>query len=770
MTISAEALAMIEEEEAGLRAVLTSLQEQLQTGRRRLGLETDAVHDYEEQIRSSRLDEDKQQLISDQAVSRKLSEMKRDELEGLEKLLDRPYIARIVLEETHPNGKVQRIEYKIGLSPNIDCRIIDWKKAPLSRLYYEFKEGDEYSEVIQGREREGKILVRNKLEISGGKLHRLSCRYGEFVKEEGEWKEAGGLTGRKAKEYGSLPDVLSLITPEQFKAITENANSAVLIQGVAGSGKTTVAMYRLAWLLQREGSELKPEETVIIIRSKILKGYILRSLPQLGLKGVEVLTYTEWAERTLATVYAAVTEHNFHPQILPEGIHPLGIERVKRSMAILTVLEEYALKQKRRVIDELERSAPLQRLSPSTLKMIQRLKEQLSADPPARIPQPSMMEVLRNVIAEVRAVPEWSALPASEGKPLLESLETMAARCEMYWQDAVQILSRPDEIMRRDESGLLDSELILAAADSMKKSGEALSFDAAEDALLLRLYQLKNSRIKIRDGQFGLYKHVVVDEVQDFSPVELATVIGSVEKLSQLTVVGDAAQELHAESTFPGWEKLRTFWKIGDSLSQFMKLTVSHRSSLQIMQFADFILGERRTTDGRQGPAPLWLKCLNDNSGVAEAIGWLGRIAEKYPDSISVVICRSTREAGIAHSMLEPTFGSAVRLGNESGFSFEEGIIVCAVEQVKGLEFPHVLIWNPSAENYPKSAQSKNLLYVAATRAEEHLALVTWGRESHLLPNPYSKLVRLKEEEVPEEEEENALLAGMLQAPGKQRD
>ena len=68
-------------------------------------------------------------------------------------------------------------------------------------------------------------------------------------------------------------------------------------------------------------------------------------------------------------------------------------------------------------------------------------------------------------------------------------------------------------------------------------------------------------------------------------------------------------------------------------------------------------------------------------------------------------------------------------------------------------EFPQVLVWNPSAENYPKSAQAKNLLYVASTRAEEHLAVVSWGRQSSYLPDPYSKLVRLKEEELAEEQE-----------------
>ena len=760
MTISAEALEMLREEEESLKKVLLSLREQLESTRRRLGIDADTVQVFEEQIRSSRLEEDRQQLAAEQLVAQRLSEMKQNEVSNIEKLLERPYIARIMLEEELPNGKIQKIEYKIGLQPNIDCRIIDWKKAPLSRLYYEFKEGDDYSEVIQGRERNGKILVRNKVDIHQGQLKKVSCRYGDFVFEDSEWKEASAGV-RKAKDYSALPDVLSLITPDQFKAITEDANSAVMIQGVAGSGKTTVAMYRLAWLLQREGSDLRPEQTVVIVRSGVLKAYIKRSLPQLGLvdangKGVEVLTYTEWAERTLSTVYPEANSKNKPLHTLPEGIHHLGVDRVKRSMAMLTAMESYALKQKRRVVEELERH--VEQFSAGLKKDLQQLKAQLSAESPPRIPNPSLLNVLRSAVEECEGSTNLSQITLSNGEKLLTHLKSVRSRCELYWQDAVDVLSRPDELLRQDETGLLDRDLISAARDTLQQSGTAETFDAAEDAVLLRLYQLKNSGVVLSDGQRGLYKHIVVDEVQDFSPVELATVIGAVKELSQLTVVGDSAQELHSESTFPGWEKLRTFWKIGDSLSQFMTLTVSYRSSLQIMQFADHILGERRTTDGRAGQAPLWFKCLNENSGVTEAIGWLTRVSEKYPDSITAVVCRSPKEASFVHSLLEPTFGSAVRLGTDDGFSFEEGIVVCAVEQIKGLEFPHVLIWNPSSENYPKGAQAKNLLYVAATRAEEHLALVSWGRHSPLLPDPYSKLVRLKEEELEEEDEPNPLL------------
>ena len=123
-------------------------------------------------------------------------------------------------------------------------------------------------------------------------------------------------------------------------------------------------------------------------------------------------------------------------------------------------------------------------------------------------------------------------------------------------------------------------------------------------------------------------------------------------------------------------------------------------------------------------------------------INWLSRVAEKYPTELTAVVCKDNKEAQFALGMLEPTFRSAVRIGDQDSFSFDEGIVISDVRNLKGLEFMNVLIWNPSAQNYPKNRQAKNRLYVAMTRAEENLSLVTWNKPSRLLPGLHSKLVR----------------------------
>jgi DNA helicase IV len=260
--------------------------------------------------------------------------------------------------------------------------------------------------------------------------------------------------------------------------------------------------------------------------------------------------------------------------------------------------------------------------------------------------------------------------------------------------------------------------------------------------LLIRAIQMLNPGVSLKDGRIGRYGHIVTDEVQDMSSVELACIIGAVPDSQKLTLVGDIAQKVNASASFPGWEKLRQFCSLKDSMSKYISLSVSHRSTLPIMQLADHIQERRLVTHGRPGRVPIWFRGDKEEKGIKAAIDWLTKAMERYPGSLTAVICASTLESKQTVSFLSPTFGAAVRLGDDSDFSFDEGIIVTDAVQVKGLEFMNVLLWNPSTKSYPKDEQSRNLLYIAASRAEENLCVVTWDRPSSILPQFGSKLFR----------------------------
>lgn len=675
MSLTPEQQESLSAEEAVFSTVTSSIEAQIGRAEQRLFQENQRARALTSEIHETRRVEDKALLASDEGVSHALKDSKREELETLKKQLDNPYFARISLEEEEANGSTKIIEYKLGFAANPDLRIIDWRRAPISKLYYEYKEGDDYLEEILGRERSGRVLLRNRIEVERGGLKTVQNRFGTFHwnAKTATWESGTGSMHRRKSTDSHLPEILSLITAEQFRSITVDADTAILIQGVAGSGKTTVALHRLAWLLHNDNSPLKSNECVFLMLSPALRRYVENSLPSAGISGVGVRTYHEWAGRTLKRLQSDAEFVLARPPVPP----PAGVQRVKRSLAVLKALE-----------------------------------------------------------ARLRGTTRQSSVT-------IEALQ----------RDIIDVLSNPAPIIAADETRLISEATVREALAWSRNNFATGVFDWADDGLLLRACQLRTGGVINEKGEFGTYGHVIVDEVQDLSPIELSTIIGSVKNHKDLTLVGDTSQNIDEHGSFPGWEKLRKHWNFSGDMSKYVSLEVSHRSTLPIMRLADHIQQRSLVKTGRSGRVPIWFRTRNESQGIEYVLKWLSKAVELYPSMVTAVICATPEEAKFAYKMLQPTFGQLVRLGDAFSFSFEEGILVTDVHQVKGLEFFSVLLWNPSAQSYGSHDYGRNLLYVAVTRAEENLCLVTWGRPASALPTfGASKLVRSMDMTITDEE------------------
>lgn len=738
MSLEPEEKELVTEEQSALSSTLEKLRARKAELAHRTHDEEIRARALTEGIVKSRRDEDKQLLASDESVSHSLVGLWRKEFGAIDRLLDRPYFGRVVLEEEF-DGRLQRIEYKIGQASNTDCRIIDWRRAPIAKLYYEYREGDEYFEVILNKERSGKVLLRNKVEIEKGNLKRLWCRLGAFSKLDEEWRRDGAASTGSRRSYGELPDILSLITADQFRTITSDAENAIFIEGVAGSGKTTVALHRLSWLLHEDNLGLKPAECLILVISTSLKNYIETTLPQLELGGVRVTTFAAWSEAVLRRYLTDVGRPGNSLARPPEESPP-GVVRLKRSMAFLRRLDEYVSQQRARLVAQLQNCIDWESLSAEGGQQFASF---------CGSPKAPMLPFLETLLGQLKRAGEQHAASVAFVSSALK-------RLQLYQKDLLLILQDADALLRIDETMLLDRELIRQAQSLALKNVEQGTISAEDDPLLVRLIQLKQGGLRNVPGVPEIYRHVVVDEAQEFSAVQLAVVISMLENSDRLTVVGDTMQQTTREGSFPTWEKLRSFWSAGKDLGNLVRLSVSYRSTLPIMRLADYVSGEHRTKTGRKGARPQWYKCRNEDAGVRDAIAWLETAVLRNAGAPIAVICRSPHEARFAESLLRNTFGLAVRLGTRDSFSFEEGVIVTDVEQIKGLEFPEVLIWNPSVRCYPKDPRSRNLLYIAITRAERRLCIVTWDRPSEFLPGVHSNLVDGFDRTAEEEQEEAA--------------
>ena len=714
MDLSQELRSIIEEEEKVLSEVLVSLYSQHRVGSDQFRINARDARELTSQIVAASRAEDKQQLASDEAVAHGLSKLRKGQVESVQHLLESPYFARIVVVETSERGGTKTIEYKIGTRANVDCRIIDWRAAPISKLYYEYKEGDDYCEFIQGRERVGKVLLRRRIDIKDGLLERISTAQGDLVKSASGWSLSSAATRKRSR--GALPDVLSLITKDQFRTITEDAETAVLIQGVAGSGKTTVALYRLAWLLSQPSDA--PLRAAIVVRSPVLRSYIKAALPKLNLENVPLLTYREWLSQSGLRELGA--------QILDSADLAPGVQRLKQSMALLNVLEEYVQSQIARLLNVFDETLQSATVNDTWRQQLRHTRTELELQKIA--PVPAIDRILTLV-----------AVSDSE-REVSDRFEKVKKRLQLYREDLVRILQSPDEIVRHDDTGLLDREIVVRVREFTDANLQRGVVDEFDLPLLLRLFTLKQGGIHVgeTDRGVGRLDYLVSDEVQDFSPVEIATMVGSVRSLAGLTLVGDEAQAVHHESAFPGWEKLRARWNLGKSLSRFVSLQVSFRSSGPIMRLADHVLGENRSHDGRPGSRPVLMCCRSEEQAIRELALYLSGVLDKNPGELIAVLCASRGDAKDLYSLLEPTMGATVRIGDDEHFEFEEGVVVTEIAKVKGLEFTTVVLWNPTRATYPAQPLYRRMLYVAVTRAEENVAIVSWEPLSPLLPNQSS--------------------------------
>jgi DNA helicase II / ATP-dependent DNA helicase PcrA len=639
-----------EAETAILDEVQRLLLQQLQEASTGFTKRSEVAREMTSSLVAARTAEDKQLLASDEAVAQGLTERIYEEAVQLEKQQQRPYFARFEIEEEAPSGSMRASEFKIGYRANPAARIVDWRQAPLARLYYEYQEGEEFSETIRDREREGVVTLRRQLEITQGELRRISCPQGTFIKDEtGVWKEVVAGQNRTARSYGKLPSILSLITPEQFRLITEDSLTAVILQGLAGSGKTTVALHRLSWMLFNI-PDISPTECSVIVRTHPLQAYIKASLASLELQEVPVLLFEEWMKQKLRLDHVVQRDHHHQPLLSAEAVAALE--------------EGWTLFDFKAA--STEKLTDLRRLGATFCRSVG----------------------LRTAI---------------QHRANASVLQRSFAECA-----------------DRLDSGNLEG---------------------ADYTVLLRLSQLGTPQ-KFTSARRA---PLVVDEVQDYTALELACLVGSVKEYADLTLVGDISQQSDVVDSFPGWHSLISLRSEERNKFTFVELVIGHRSTLPIMRLAHALspsASKPEPLEGRTGKVPQLVLTANEQDGISFICDWIEKSLEREPNSLIAVLCRDTDDARYAAGMLKPRFGDLLRHWTSGSFSLEEGVMIAEISKVKGLEFPSVLIWNPTSRSFTQSRQDQALLYIGVSRAEEELCIVSWQKPTQLLTSVDKSLLR----------------------------
>jgi DNA helicase-2/ATP-dependent DNA helicase PcrA len=688
-----------------------------------------------------------------------------------------PYFAHMRLREpAHRDGKTRDV--MVGKRGFIDrqsnVQIVDWRNAPVSRIYYRYEEGDDYEEEIAGRRVEGMVEARRNVSIARGNLRRIGTPQGTYLKDaRGAWVQAvgqvtpilhGGMgkaarpvaaTGQKGKlgvHHGALraertlPEIAALIDKEQFELITQPSSGIVVIQGGAGSGKTTVALHRIAYLNFQDPRRFKAQHTLFVVPTLALVRYVAGVLPSLGVAGVPVVTYVGWARSTrIRCLPEAPTKYNVEP--------PDQVSRVKKHPALLGMLVQWVEHQATQIAGELGEVAEVavaewNRLAKRAL--VPRLSK-LSAwlKKPETALEPQTRVALEGIVKRWKKRADDCVLDWAELMTDPVALRTGFEGADVTQRDIERVVSWMKRQLAKpqkapvDEDGkpILDSEGQPLGVDEDDPAGR---FDDEDDPILLRLIQLKRGGLYVPGGDELIWEHVAIDEAQDRSALEVKVLVEAVrapdndsDKRS-VTIAGDTAQRLVFDNNFNGWAQLldQISGKTGAAIVRPLKL--SYRSTAEVMLLAREILGPDLAPEEPLAARPGEPVELHEFGDLGEAVAFLGdalrTLMAREPTASCAVISRHPEQADAYYEGLKRAEVPALRRVRRDEFNFQPGVDVTDVAQVKGLEFDYVVMVDVNENSYPDQHWARHLLHIGVTRAAHQLWLVSTGEPSGLIP------------------------------------
>ena len=549
--------------------------------------------------------------------------------------------------------------------------IYDWR-APISSLFYDFELGAASYPTPSG-EVQGTIELKRQYKIQDGRL--------EFLLENDVNIHDDVLQRELARSSDDkMKTIVATIQRDQNAVIRNESALVMVIQGVAGSGKTSIALHRIAFLLYRYRETIAAKDILIISPNKVFADYIANVLPELGEEHIPEMGLEELATDLLDNRYSFQT---FFEQVsaLLEKHDAAFVARIqfKSSFEFLTQLNQYLLHVENHYFTITELRVGRTLVPSSFIQQKFRTYH--------RIPLLKRFALVANdVRAYVRDAVDRK-LTGQEKGTIGEAIPRMFKFHQVLdlYRDFYRWLGRP-ELLK------LDQRLHLEYAD---------------------VFPLLYLRLRLEGlPAYEHVKHLLVDEMQDYTPVQYAV-------LSRLfrcrkTILGDVNQTVNPYSASSAETIERVFPQ-----AEVVRLYRSYRSTMEITAFAQRITPNPHLIPlERHGPEPDVVRCGSQDEELAAIRQRVASFRSSGHHSLGI-LCKTQRQAAQLHQALQE---SDVQLLTAESTTFKEGVIITSAHLAKGLEFDAVLVPFASTRNYTTEVD-KRMLYVACTRAMHQLTL-----------------------------------------------
>lgn len=687
------------------------------------------VNEYEQWLNKSKAE------VGGGETEREVRRIYEKEKRNLQQARPTPYFGRVNFEPDSSAGGVE-IYYIGKYHIRVDYVYSMW--APVAGLYYD-PTSNGYT-VPSGKKITGVVRLSRHLQIENTNLidykdvYRLPV---PGVKGILVGVEESPLTRVLSKPKSTrLPDIVQTIQPQQYQQIVAGFRGLMMIQGVAGSGKSEIGIHRLAYLLSPHNElnlNILPENVILFGPSKVFLKYISSVLPGLEVPRVKQTTIFDWLRSTLSHPVKIESIDRIFERSLKgpsrEVEKEIQVAKLKGSVRMARIIDKYVQMMRTQFI---ENRAPIVIGGNATIAKarIKRIARHCS--------ERRLNEQRKQVLQQLKGEVQKKLTKVSD--PQLEmEIETKFSEFwpEVDFADAYfGLLSNRDLLAKASRKILTENELQIVVESAISRPKK---FRREDLPALCYLDHSINDRLNARKKRRkpGYFSHIVVDEAQDVSPLEL-TILRFHSRNDSFTILGDIGQHLLPHKGVSSWREVRGLFPRQNV--QRWEAPYSYRSTYEIMKYAKQILiktdpkAPRPRPYKRHGERPVFIRSKTFKDMIDAIASDISMLEEQGIQTVAV-LCRTAKEASRVHKKLvRAGIDHSVLLDKQN--NYDAKVFVSSILMSKGLEYDAVILANARKRNYLATEINNKMLYIAVTRAAHRLHIHWFGSIAEVLAVP----------------------------------
>ena len=584
---------------------------------------------------------------------------------NMEKMLDSPYYGKIKIKE---DNKEQELYIGLtGFNEPPAPFILDWR-APISSLFYDYEVGPAEYEVLDEKTKVD-LLSKNQIKIEKGKLQYIinsSLKIDDEILQEA----LSHNTSEKMK------NVVATIQKEQNNIIRLPYKTNVIVQGVAGSGKTSIALHRIAFLLYRQRNILNSHNIQILSPNTVFEDYISNVLPEMGEENIKSINF----DRIINDYY-----YELKQQVENKA------EQYERILKLRKLTPDISYKNSIEIVNDLETFLKDNILN--YLHLTDFVKENFVME------KESIVEIYK----QYADLPLWQIKNKIKGQLAVKSALWDFEYSEYKTNLAIERYLK--YITPKNLNHTLYKDFLEKRGFKFDKHKGKIKYEDAFPLMLIDNYLTGLS-------SFTSIQHLVVDEMQDYSPMQFR-VLNILYPCSK-TILGDYGQSMCPRESKQAIEQLHSLF----DNSMYLTINRCYRTSEEIGELCNLIGGREDVVMVRKGGnTPTILKTQNEEHFVNQIKDILEEVKHKEYKNIAI-ITKDQEECDYYVELLKPHL--QVNTITATSVTLPNGLVVVPSFQSKGLEFDCVIIPDASEKNYNSEFEYQNL-YISASRSLHHL-------------------------------------------------